>query len=233
MTRTMAPSRAQPGALVGPIDDGAVRGRGAGRRVGRRQRRPRRGLRARAARLPDVPAQPSLRAGEAGSHRRPRLIGHRPVARGARPTASAVTAGFHTELSLARRRHSRRAEHRGVSRGHAVVRASSTRRARRGPSSARTVAIFRPGCTAGVTAPMPSGPMCSAAASRSSTLMTRPQNQAGAVGQTAALDDLDDEAATAEAVEALADLADLAYPPQRRAGGRLDRRGTSAPGRSW
>ena len=135
---------------------------------------------------------------------------------------------FHTtQLAwrAAARGASRRASWSGV--GQGVINATGTPR----PSVGRTVAIFRPGCTAGVTAPRPSGPMCSAAASRSSTLMTRPQNQAGPSG-TPRAPRPPDQAAAAEAVEPLSDLTGLADAAQRRPVADSTA-GMSARGRRW
>ena len=88
----------------------------------------------------------------------------------------------------------------------------------------------RPGCTASMTSPIPSGPIRAAATSRSSTLMTSPRTTPGRGRQTGPFDDLHDQAATTEAMEALADLSDLADPAQRGAGGLFDGRARAVEG---
>ena len=81
------------------------------------------------------------------------------------------------------------------------------------PASGRTVAIRRPGCTAGFGAPS-SGPSSRAQASRSATVTTSPQRPVGPLG----LHDLEHE--LAEPVEGHRHAGPrLGAPPQRRARG--------------
>ena len=119
------------------------------------------------------------------------------------------------------------ADSRGASAG--VIRATGRPR----PASSRTVAIERPGCTAGLAAPIDASPIRATATSRSSTLSTSPHSVGRAVGQPGPFDDLDDQPAATDAVEPLADLADLAHPLERGARGVGDRPARALRASRW